>query len=252
MREYEIIHENVDRDTGELMSFLLLWDDGSTPELKHASPRNVLLYKHELYNFLNGDDAVIISEENPRIVVASIEEYMYMLSIDGVVVEATEKYAEDVLVGINEAIRTGSFDKLQRVHKSIKSLQVRKKLVNTLKDTFDESSRIQIVDRGWLIDGFFIVDWEGKLYSRDDDGSGEIRQGNKTVETDKTYELVILRCGSSPEPVEVCIGGTNYTLSEQEMLFLSKVTWVLNRTNYHPNLPMWKYIDKKFGASPYE
>jgi len=255
MRQYEIIDENRDKQTGELQSFLLLWEDGE-PEMKNASPENTLLYLHDLYEFLNGDNAVILNEDDPEVIVAPTGmEYAYMLRVRGHTVETTPNQAENVLQGVMDVVENGDLSKILSVHRDIVSTQARQSLINALYETFSsrERKRIERVANGWLIDGFYLVDWKGNLYSKDDDpeeGDYE-RQGSKAVKTDKSYELVMLRQrGSVPEPSVVTINGKTHELTEREMLFLAKVKWILGRTDYHPDIPFWSYIDRKNNAVP--
>lgn len=255
MRDYEIVDENKDRNTGELQSFLLIWDDGE-PEMKNATPENTLLFKHGLYEFLNGNNAVILNDDDPEVIVAPTGmEYAYMLRVRGHTVETTPNQAEDVLQGVMDVVEHGDLSTILDVHREIVSTQARQTLINALYETFSPSDkqRIDRVANGWLIDGFYLVNWKGNLYTADDDpeeGDYE-RQGSSAVKTDKSYELVILKQrGDVPDPVTVTINGTKHELTEREMLFLAKVKWVLSRTTYHPDIPFWKYIDRKNNAVP--
>jgi len=255
MREYEIVDENRDRNTGELQSFLLIWDNGE-PEMKNATPENTLLFKHGLYEFLNGNNAVILNEDDPEVIVAPTGmEYAYMLRVRGHTVETTPNQAENVLKGVMEVVENGDLSKILSVHRSIVSTQARQSLINALYETFSPSdkNRITKAANGWLIDGFYLVDWKANLYTKDDDPdeSDYERQGSKAVKTDKSYELVMLKQrGSVPDPVTVTVNGNTHELTEREMLFLAKVKWILGRTKNHPDIPFWLYLDEKNNATP--
>ncbi|AGM11464.1 hypothetical protein M199_gp202 [Halogranum tailed virus 1] len=254
MRDYEIVDENRDRNTGELQSFLLIWDNGE-PEMKNATPENTLLFKHGLYEFLNGNNAVILNDDDPEVIVAPTGmEYAYMLRVRGHTVETTPNQAESVLQGVMDVVEHNDLSTILSVHREIVSTQARQTLINALYETFSASDKKRITKaaNGWLVDGFYLVDWKGNLYTKDDDpdeGDYE-RQGSQAVQTDKSYELVMLRPGDVPDPVTVTINGSKHELTEREMLFLAKVKWILGRTKYHPDMPFWLYLDTKNNAKP--
>lgn len=245
MKEYSIEDENRDRETGELQSFLLIWDDGE-PEMKNATPENVLLFKHEMYEFLNGNEGVVFSED-PKVMIAPTgSEYSYVLNVKGHVVETTPSQAHDVLEGVKQAVEEGDLDNLLSVHRNIVKNQVRKNLVRSMIKTFDadERERIEQISDGWMVDGFFLVNWEASLYTKDDDEDQddyEVRGGVSASDT--KYEFVQLRQSNNVKEMDVTVNGTAYTLTEREMLFLAKVKWLLHRDTYHPDKPFWEYLE---------
>jgi hypothetical protein len=126
-------------------------------------------------------------------------------------------------------------------------MQVRQRLVNALRRTFDDGGRIEIVSNGWLVDGFFVVDWNAKLYaSNDDSDDGDyVREGGTAVKKDTSYEFVRLRHKLTEVDVDdVRVGDDVFSLTEREKLFLAKVTWLLNRRHYHPDASFWNFVEK--------
>lgn len=251
-KDYDIIDKNYDKKSGELQSFLIL-NDGQ-PELKNATPENYLLYIEGLYSFLNGDRAVVLSEKPSIVVAPTGDAYSYILSVDGETVETTPGQAEDVLDGVKQVVESGDWSKIQSVHKTVLDIQVRRKLINQLYFTFSnvEQQRIKRATNGWLIDGFYLVNWQANLYSKEGERQTYDVRGGSTVEVDKTHELVKLDRGNYefPDGHTATIGGNDYTLSERELLFLTKVKWVLGRTEYHGDIPFWKWIDETNNATP--
>lgn len=244
---YEILDKSYDRESGELLSFLLL-TEGGEPELKKATPENTLLYIHGLYEFLNGNEGVVLSEDDPTIMIAPTGgEQSFLLNVGGNVVETTPANAKDVLEGVKQAVEHGKTSKIEDVHQEIVDSQVRRDVISPLIRTFDEDERKRIEEHsnGWLIDEFFLVTWEANLYARDDDADSDDYQrgGGGVVETDRSFELVQLRGARDLDSVTVSIGGRSIELSEREMLFLTKVKWTLHRRKYHPDTPFWDYID---------
>lgn len=254
MREYEVVDENRDASTGELQSFLIIWENGE-PEIKNATPENYLLFIEELYEFLNGSNAVILKEDDPEIIVAPTgEAYSYFISVDGSTVESTPSMSEDVLQGVMDVIEHGRYDKIKNVHWNIAKTQVRQSIINASYHTFDaeDKKRISRVSNGWLIDGFYLIDWNANLYAKDDDETETYeRKGSNAVSSDKSYELVMLsQRGDVPDVQEMTVRGETYTFTEREMLFLAKVTWILHRTEYHPDIPFWLHVDSTNNAVP--
>ena len=249
----EILDVSRDNETNELTQFLIL-EDGQ-PETKIASPENILLYDPEdklpfdggMQDFLSGESALQLSEEPPVYVAQTGSDYSFILNVRGSVVETTPSQAEEVLRGIYAALADDDTSKLESLHRSIMSNQVRRGVINALKHDFPESRRIEIVDNGWLVDGFYLVDWNARLYAANDDPEEDdyVRSGGSTVKKDKSYEFVRIRHSVNQEdPIVIGIGEDNYELTEREMLFLAKVKWLLHRRHFHPDKPFWYFADR--------
>lgn len=250
----EILDISYDNDTGEITQFLIIGNDGQ-PDTKRATPDNLLLYDPEdklpfdggLNTFLSAETGLRVST-GPKVVVGQAgDEYSYVLSVDGSAVETTPRQSEDVLQGVYEALSNDDAEKLVSLHSEILSTQVRRELVNILAQTFEQRHRISIGPNGWLIDGFYLVDWNAKMYTKDDDpDEGDyVRSNGDAVKKDKSYEFVRLNHSiSDSDCMTVMVNGDEYTLSEREMLFLSKVKWLLHRRHYHPDQPFWNFADR--------
>lgn len=253
MTDYTVADVSYNKD-GEMEQFLLFWDNGE-PDTRRATIENILLFDPEddlgidggLNQFFDGDGAVRLND-NPEIVVAqSGDEYTYILSVDGEVVETTPSQSDRILQGVYDSIADEDVSALVDLHKSVLKSQVRRRVVNPLKQTFSEWKRITVTANGWLVDEFFLVDWNGKMYAANDDpDDGDyVRKGGAAVQKDTTYEFVQLsQSFSDVDPKSVTINGNEKTLTEREMLFLAKVRWLLDREHYHPDTPFWKYANK--------
>jgi len=247
----EVLDISRDNETGEITQFLILGDDGQ-PQTKIASPENLLLYDPEdelpfeggMYEFVTGDSALRLSDNVS--VGQSGDEYSYVLSVGDSTVETTPEQADDLLQGVYDAVANDHTSTLKKLHAKIIKNQVRRNIINVLVQTFQENHRIEIVANGWLVDDFYLVDWNAKMYAKNDnpDENDYTRDGNG-VSKDDSYEFVRLRHSlSSDDTTEVTIAGDNYMLSEREMLFLSKIKWLLHRRHYHPDTPFWEFADK--------
>lgn len=251
-----IIDRSYNKETGELQQFTVI-DSTGQPQLIKATPENILLYDPEdelpfedgLYSVIQGEQALLISEEDPTIMLApTSNEYCYILRVRDRTVETTPSQSEEALRAIKEAVIDGDHSALVELHDSIVSQQVRRGVINTLKSTFEEEFRITSADRGWLVDDFYLVNWEASLYTRHNDpDEGDYRRGGGGVErTDRSYEFVQLSVDRDITPIEVSINGNTVRLSEREMLFLAKVKWLLNRREQHPDRPFWMFIAKNY------
>jgi len=250
----EIIDRSYNHETNELQQFTVIRDTGQ-PDLVKATAENILLYDPEdelpfengLYEFLNGQQALVLNEEDPEVIVAPTNnEYCYILRVRGNTVETTPNQAEQVLEGVKDAAIDAKVQGLVELYDDIMSSQVRRPVINALLKTFDEDSRIQVTSRGWLIDDFYLVNWEASMYLRHNDpDEGDYKRGGGGVQqTDRSYEFVQLSLRRDIEPIEVAIKGEKYRVTEREMLFLAKVKWLLNRRHHHPDKPFWMYADK--------
>lgn len=250
-----IIDKSYNKESGELQQFTIIADTGQ-PDLKKATAENILLYDPEdelpfedgMRSFLSGDEALVLSESDPEVMVApTTNEYCYILRVKGSTVETTPNQAERVLSGIKDAAIDREFKPLVDLYDHIMSTQVRRGVVNALLDTFDEQDRIESNNNGWLIDDFYLVDWTASMYFKHDDpDEPDVKRGGGGVrETDRSYEFVQLNLRRDVDPIEVSIGGETFRLTEREMLFLAKVKWLLDRRHYHPDRPFWMYADKR-------
>ena len=249
MKSYEIVDKNYDKTTGELQSFLLIWDDGE-PEIKSATPQNYLLYIDELYGFLDGDEALVFDDNGTRIsVLRADSNTSYYLSIDNTTVIVDGRRAERLLTGIKAARERGVYSMLRAVHEQVLKTQVRQHIINLLYDTFEEDDRrrISISDTGWVIDEYYFLDWSASIYSKEDDieEPDYTRVNNEAVKSDRSYQLVQLRHNSDMDDVRVSINGESYELTEIEITFLSKARWLLDRHEYHPDVPFWMYMKNR-------
>jgi len=253
----ETIDVSRDAETGEVQQFTIIDDDGQ-PQLLKATVENMLLYDPEnnlpfdggLYGFMSGDEALLVQDEPELLVAPTNNEYCYLIRYRGDTIETTPKESGRVLQAIHDAIvadtEESRADSLIEVYDTIMAETVRKDVVNALRETFEEHTRIEETVSGWLVDDFFLVDWTASMYAATDDRSKRdvVRQGSAVVETDRSYEFVQISIRRDINPVAVGIGGETYRLTEREMLFLAKVRWLLARRHHHPDMSFWKYVDK--------
>lgn len=251
---FEILDRNRDKETGDILSFLVMEDGEPIP--KKATAENVLLYEHGLKEFLTGHHAVIVSSDDPELIIAPTGNDMaYLLKVNGSTVETTPSQAQQVLEGLKDAVeadnsheRSVAVETIVSVYDEIISTQVRRWLVRALLTTFDdaEQQRIEEHERGWVIDGFYLVDWNANLYTIDDDPDEDDYSvsGGSAAAVDKSYEFLRLTPAQHAEARDCTINGSDYRISEREMLFLSKVRFMLDRRYYHNDKPFWDYNDQ--------
>jgi len=243
-----------DRETGEIKQFTII-DKHGQPQLIKASPENILLYDPEgklpfdggMYEFLQGNQAIVLNEDDPKIMVAPTDnEYCYIVRVRNRTVETTPSQAKRALEAIKAATIDKDITEIVQLHDDIVSNQVRRDIVNKLMTTFEETARLKKTGRGWLVDDFYLVNWEASMYTKHNDpNEGDYKRGGGGVtKTDTSYEFVQLSVNREIEPIEITVGGSTVRLSEREMLFLGKIKWLLNRREMHPDIPFWQFSDK--------
>lgn len=248
-----IIDVSRNSETDEIEQFTVLSE--GQPDLKKGTAENILLYdpadelpfENGLYDFLSGDEALILSADEPELLVAPTENaYCYILKVNGNTIETTPADSEEILRGIKRATIDEDLELLVETYEHIMSQQVRRHVINALRQTFDKVDRIAETSSGWLIDDFYLVDWNAAMYAKTDnpDEADVVRSGSGVIEADKSYEFVQLSLRRDIEPVEVSISGEVFKLTEREMLFLAKVNWLLDRRAYHPDGEFWKNADQ--------
>lgn len=232
----------------EVLAMLVHEESWSGPELVDGSSENVLLYIHELAEFLDGELGAVLSKEPHISVQRTAAPSVYRIKVEDRPVESMPGQADDVLQALQEAIEEGDVDPILDIYEDILDSQVRRELVNTLKDVLPNinEDRIEVTDRGWLIDGYYVVDWTASVYVITDDPDEddyEIQMGG-VGKTEKDHEFVELTPGTKPERKQVKLNGEVTIVGEREMLFLSKVEWLLNRADYHPDSPFWRFNER--------
>lgn len=237
-------------DDNEVLSMLVEEPPGHPPHFIDGSAENVLLYLHELKEFLDGKHGALLSDDPHISVKPSASESVYRVTVGERPVESMPHQSDDVLYAVKDAIENDDLDPIVEIYKEIIDNQVRRDVVNDLIELLDvlPAGRLQVTADGWLIDSYYLVDWTASVYVIEDDrDSPDYRRSNDTVEvTDKSKEFVELRASHSPNRMTVKRpDGEELILGEREMMFLSKVKWLLERTKYHQDEPFWRWNENR-------
>jgi len=238
---------DINESAGEVMSILLLTDGGT--ELIDGSAENTLLYVHGLREVLEGEQGAKLSEDPYVSVEKTAARSVYRIAVGDRPVESMPHQADDVLEALQAAVEDSNLDPLLDIYEEIIDSQVRRGVVNDLKELLPniDSDRIEVTDRGWLIDGFYVVDWTASVYVVTDDPNEDdyVIQTSGVGRTERDHEFVELVPSESPERKKVTMpDGESVIVGEREMMFLSKVEWLLNRTSYHPDESFWRYNEQ--------
>lgn len=234
----------------EVLSLLVEEPPGTPPHFIDGSVENVLLYLHELKEFLDGEQGALLSNDPHISVQPTTAESVYRIQVGDQPVESMPNQSDDVLRGVKEAIENEDLDPIVSVYKEILNNQVRRDVIGELIDLLDSlpAGRLQVTGSGWLVDQYYLVDWTASVYAIEDDrDSPDYRRSGGTVEvTDKSKEFVELNVGYSPDEMMIRKpDGEELILGEREMLFLAKVKWLLNRTQYHQDEPFWRFNENR-------
>lgn len=249
-----VIDVSRDSSTGDITQFTVV-TDGGIPRPVKGTKSNFLLYDPEddlpfeggMWSLFEDGKALRLGSSPDVLVAQTNNKYCYVLRVRDSVVETTAKQSGRALSAIKDALVSESIEPVLKLHQDILKEQVRHNVMKALKETFDGCERISITSKGWLIDGFYLVDWSASMYTRNDerDSSDVRRSGSNVVETDRSHEFIEGTINRDVSKISVGIAGETYVLSEREMLFLTKVEWLLNRREHHPDKPFWKWNDKR-------
>lgn len=235
--------------SGTNVNSLLVQEGSRAPELIDGTIENELLYVDGLSEFLNGNKGAKLSEQ-PEILVRSTRGgSVYEIRVNDRPVESMPSQADDVLRALKAVKDESNIDPILDVYEEIIDSQVRRDLMRMMMKGIPNinEDRIEVTDRGWLIDSYYVVDWTASLYvtTDDPDESDYVRSGSDVKEVEKDHEFVNLRDSYSPERKKVKIDGDIVLVGEREMMFLSKVRWLLDRTQYHADEPFWRYTERQ-------
>lgn len=253
MSDYTVADVSYDQD-GEIEQFLVFWDSGE-PDTRRATTENILLFDPEnnlptdggLQDFFDGSSAVKLNKDPEIVVAQSGDEHSFIIAIDGEPVETVPDQSESVLQGMHQLLVEDDHEPIESLYRNILNSQVRRDVVNAILITFNGGRRIEITSNGWLVDDFYLVDWNANMYADNDNQQKDdyIRSGDEAVTTDKSHEFVRLRSSMNIDnAVSVVIEEKTYDLTDREILFLAKVKWLLDREHYHPDKPFWTFCDR--------
>lgn len=237
-------------DDNEVLSMLVEEPPGHPPHFIDGSDENVLLYLHGLKEFLNGQEGALLSEDPHISVKPSVSESVYHITVGDRAVESMPNQSDDVLRAMKDAIENRELQPIVDIYKEIINNQVRRDVITDLIEILDilPKGRLQATASGWLIDSYYLVDWTASVYVIEDDRDGPdyTRSGDTVEVTDKSKEFVELQASYSPTRMSVKRpDGETLVLGEREMMFLSKVKWLLERTKYHQDEPFWRWNENR-------
>lgn len=234
--DHPINVENTDKaeivEGGDLGNMFLV-DIGG--EIKHVknSPANKLLYKHGLYEFLYTDNnKKKILSEDPFAAVKPIDregEYKVWYENKDIGVISRPSDERKVLNGVLESIENNDYSGIRKVYEEIFSRQVRRQVVSPLSIMYPRGEVVPAED-GWIIRGMFKLTWEAEIYlvGKDLEEGDYRRRGGSVVKTDSPQEILTLSGDYEQiEPRTIEIGNSEYTLTELEREFISKVEFLL-------------------------
>jgi hypothetical protein len=240
-------------DGGDLGNMFLVRVDGELKR-KAKTNKNVLLYKHGLYSLLREDGKrTILSQEDPYIAIEPTNNddvYALWHGLHNHPVMTPPSKSEKVLEGVITSIEYGDHTKLSQVYQYVLDNQVRRNIMSHLINEFP----VNVVEtsEGWQVDGMFLVTWETNIYLAADDLDEDTYIVSGGVSrTDERKEFITLTPEREPEPRELTIDGSEYTLGELEMLFLAKVKYLLDFREHLNDDALYRVI-KRYVSDTFE
>lgn len=241
---------DINANGDEVLSILI--EDDSNGPMPHrqidGNLENVLLYIHELHEFIYGEESTVLCNDPYIAVDPTNRESTYRITVDNRPVESMPSQADDVLRGVKSALEDNDLEPLLDVYEEIIDKQVRRDVVNELLTRLPNfpRERINVTESGWLIDRYYLVDWTASVYTKENNDEQNYRRGGGSVEAyDKSFEFVELSPTHTPDRAKVGIDGETTIVGEREMLFLSKVEWMLDRHKYHKDKAFWLWSEKR-------
>lgn len=242
---------DVNANGDEVLSILIQDEESGGPLPQRqidGDVENVLLYIHELHEFVYGEESAVLCHDPYIAVDPTDRESTYRITVDDRPVESMPSQAEDVLRGLKAALEDQDLGPLLDVYEAIIDKQVRRDVVNELLTRLPNlpRERIQVTESGWLIDRYYLVDWTASVYTKENNDEQNYRRGSGSVESyDKSFEFLELSDTHTPERASLELDGKKTVVGEREMLFLSKVEWLLNRHEYHQDKPFWLWQENR-------
>lgn len=250
----------------ELGNMFLVNVDGATKQVAHT-PKNELLYKHGLYDLLNGhgeNNRTELSTDGDETYVAiapTEHDDIYSLWFgeeDDVPLQTPPSRADNVLRGVRDALSEySSLERIREEYQWVLKNNIRREVVEPLITMFPQSSVVPSPE-GWHIEGLFVVTWDARVFllkNESEEGSFKVR-GSETVKTDSCEFISLTPQFDVEELIQsrkntVTIDGTTHELGELELIFLSKVSWLINyRDNYSDDV-FWDVIHNSIERGRY-
>lgn len=249
----------------------------------------ILLYEHGLYNLIqggSGTNPIVLSEADPFVAIApTSSKLVYTLWVDDKrPVQNQPNMCETLLQGVIDAIENDDYSTLENVYTSIISDQVNVEVINDILSQHEPIPRASVVpmEEGWVIEGIFLVTWEGSIYLRTQERSENYFYEMGGYNADSSPEVLTLYPELPEQEVEVplirpesadsdtpteeeleqaqnrMMGMTPVqgvhdvdmedvemvSLDENDLQFLIKALWLVNyRENYDDDL-FWDVIEQ--------
>lgn len=234
---------DINSSGSSVLSILIQENETEAPKLIDGSIENTLLYIHNMGRFLDGDEGALLSRDPHVSIKPTDTESVYKITMGERTVENTPGEAGKVLQALRSAKEDRDLHPLQELYKKIIDKQVRRDVMNDILEVLPslDTNRVEVTEDGWLVDGFYVLDWEAGVYVDNDTEETYMRGGGGVTTVDKSKEFVDLRQSQDNERKAIKLGGETILLGEQEMLFLKKARWLMQRTTYHPDESFWRY-----------
>ncbi len=250
----------------------------------------ILLYEHGLYNLIqggSGTNPVVLSDNDPFVAIApTSSKLVYTLWVDNKrPVQNTPSMCETVLGGVIDAVENDDYTTLENVYNDIINQQINVEVVNDVLNQHEPLPRASVVpiEEGWVIEGTFLVTWEGSIYLRTQERDIDYFYSTGGYNADSAPEVLtlypelpeqeveipLIRPSSDDETDELTeeelershasvtglspVSGIEtadmdnvemVTLEEEDLQFLTKSLWLVNyRENYDDDL-FWDVIEQ--------
>lgn len=228
--------------------------DGGTARFVPRSPKTLLKYEHcltELFNTSETDDPIILND-NPSLAVAPTDnECVYVLWKDGTLpVRNPPSRNEDVLSAILDIVENRSVEAFESLYDSLFATQARPEVLNQVLTQYAPIPPTSVVPEssGWVVEGMFLLTWQTNTYLVTRDYSQKAYNLGLRKPIDEEPQLLRLEPSLPETSIEIPLDDgyetTPTKLSERELNFLTKASWLVDyRENYNDDV-YWTQIER--------
>ena len=215
-------------------NFIVQHDDGNVENIP-KSPRNNLLFEHDLWGVLKTGNEILQLDTDPAITVIPEEGgNEYVIEIAGVqAMRIDSGMKSDFVEALHKVYDNGGNEgknpqPLVDFRNNVMANRVRMEVVDYLGrmppfSKLVESGSLEITDNGWLFHDELLLTWQGEF--RHPDTNSTRRSGSivEPTSSDSAYSVNFNRRNTGTHRIE--IDGNEYRMTENETDFLTKAVW---------------------------
>lgn len=229
--------------------------ENGTARFLPRNPKTLLMYEHnvtELFDDSASDSPLTLSDDPSLAVAPTDNELVYVLwnGDDTPPVRNPPSESENVLSAVLDIVEGRGTKAFEDLYARLFATQARPEILNRVLSQYAPIPPASVVPEsdGWVIEGTFVLTWHTNTYlvTRDytqqayDVGSAESIEGEPQL-----LQLSPTLPETSVEiPLSDDCGTKQVTLSERELRFLTKASWLVDYRQNHDDDVFWTQIER--------